>query len=410
MKDSFFTLTFFPRKPRAAGDGEYPLYARITTEGQKTEFTIGRKVLPSNWDQRAQKSTGRSRRDIELNKYLEMVRSRFCEIHNRLLIEGKYINPQIMKNHYFGMVEKPKMLCDVFRETNIKRREEYERGDIGYATFSRWERCVTYLEEFMILTRGEKDIPIKEVTPGFIQDFEHFLRMSKECANNTTVRYLRYLKNVLQYGIANKWISEDPFAGKRFRRTKAERTFLTEPELQRMMTLDLKAFPRIETVRDTFVFCCFTGLAFIDVQTLRRTDISTDADGMMWIRKTREKTDELSVIPLLDVPKAIMQKYENHPVVLSKGVVLPVMSNQKVNAYLKELADLAKIQKHLTSHIARHTFATMSINNHVPLETISKMLGHADIKTTLIYAKMMDKTISEDMEVMRTKFNGVRLG
>lgn len=410
MKDSFFTLTFFPRKPRATGDGEYPIYVRITTEGQKTEFTIGRKVLPSNWDQRAQKSTGRSRRDIELNKYLEMVRSRFYEIHNRLLIEGRYINPQIMKNHYFGMVEKPKMLCDVFRETNVKRREEYERGDIGYATFSRWERCVTYLEEFMTLTRGEKDIPLKEVTPGFIQDFEHFLRMSKECANNTTVRYLRYLKNVLQYGIANKWISEDPFAGKRFRRTKAERTFLTEPELQSIMALDLKAFPRIETVRDTFVFCCFTGLAFIDVQTLRRTDISTDSDGMMWIRKTREKTDELSVIPLLDVPKAIMQKYENHPVALAKGVVLPVMSNQKVNAYLKELADLAKIQKHLTSHTARHTFATMSLNNHVPLETISKMLGHADIKTTLIYAKMMDKTISEDMEVMRTKFNGARLG
>ncbi|MDE7421725.1 MAG: site-specific integrase, partial [Muribaculaceae bacterium] len=196
----------------------------------------------------------------------------------------------------------------------------------------------------------------------------------------------------------------------RFRRTKAERTFLTEPELKSMMALDLKAFPRIESVRDTFVFCCFTGLAFIDVQTLRRTDISTDSDGRMWIRKTREKTDELSIIPLLDVPKSIMDKYENHPTVLAKGVVLPVMSNQKVNAYLKELADLAKISKHLTSHIARHTFATMSLNNHVPLETISKMLGHSDIKTTQIYAKMMDKTISEDMEVMRTKFNGVRLG
>lgn len=213
----------------------------------------------------------------------------------------------------------------------------------------------------MTLTRGEKDIPVKDVTRGFVQDFEHFLRMSKECANNTTVRYLRYLKNVLQYAIANKWMSEDPFSGKRFRRTKAERTFLTEPELKSMMALDLKAFPRIESVRDTFVFCCFTGLAFIDVQTLRRTDISTDSDGRMWIRKTREKTDELSIIPLLEVPKSIMDKYENHPTVLSKGVVLPVMSNQKVNAYLKELADLAKISKHLTSHIARHTFYTSNL-------------------------------------------------
>lgn len=334
MKDSFFTLTFFPRKPRSAGSGEYPLYARITTEGQKVEFTIGRKVNPSVWDQRAQRSNGRSRRDIELNKYLEMVRSRFYEIHNRLINEGQFINPQIMKNHYFGMVEKPKMLCDVFRETNIKRREEYERGDIGYATFSRWERCVTYLEEFMTLNRGEKDIPVKDVTAGFVQDFEHFLRMSKECANNTTVRYLRYLKNVIQYAIANKWISDDPFAGKRFKRTKAERCFLTEPELQRIMALDLKAFPRLESVRDTFVFCCFTGLAFIDVHNLKPSDISTDSDGKMWIRKKREKTDELSVIPLLDIPQEIMRKYMAHPIVLAKGVVLPVMSNQKVNAYL----------------------------------------------------------------------------
>lgn len=411
MKDSFFTLTFFPRKPRSEGNGEYPIYARITTEGQKTEFTIGRKVHPSNWDQRAQKSAGRSRRDLELNKYLEMVRSRFYEIHNRLLNEGKYINPQIMKNHYFGMVEKPKMLCDVFRETNVKRREEYERGDIGYATFSRWERCVTYLEEFIALTHGgDKDIAIKDVTAGFVQDFEHFLRVSKECANNTAVRYLRYLKNVIQYAIANKWISDDPFLGKRFKRTKADRGFLTEPELKSIMALDLKAFPRLECVRDTFVFCCFTGLAFIDVKTLKRSDISADANGNMWIRKNREKTEELSVIPLLDVPQTIMRKYSGHPVVLTTGVVLPVMSNQKVNAYLKEIADLAKISKHLTSHIARHTFATMSLNNHVPLETISKMLGHSDIKTTQIYARLLDNTISEDMEIMRAKFNGVRLG
>mgnify|MGYP000799694838 FL=1 len=209
--------------------------------------------------------------------------------------------------------------------------------------------------------------------------------MSKECANNTTVRYLRYLKNVIQYAIANKWISDDPFAGKRFKRTKAERCFLTEPELQRIMALDLKAFPRLESVRDTFVFCCFTGLAFIDVHNLKPSDISTDSDGKIWIRKRREKTDELSVIPLLDIPQEIMRKYMTHPIVLAKGVVLPVMSNQKVNAYLKEIADLAKIPKYLTSHIARHTFATMPLNNHVPLETISKMLGHSDIKTTQIY-------------------------
>lgn len=409
-RNSYFTLTFFTRKPRAEGITDHKVYVRISVDGQQTDLAIGRTVNPDNWDSRNKKSKGRSRRDLELNKYLDEVRARFCDIHNQLVRDGKLINPMVMRNAFLGKIEKPKMLCDVFRETNVKRKEEMERGDICKVTLGRWERCVTYLEEFMTLKFDTKDIPIKDVTRGFIQDFEHFLRMSKCCANNTTVRYLRYLKNVLQYAIANKWISEDPFLGRRFKRTKAEREFLTESELQALMNLDIKAFPRLESVRDCFVFCCFTGLAFIDVKTLKRSDITTDSEGNMWIRKPREKTNELSVIPMLPLPIEIMQKYENHPTVVTTGVVLPVMSNQKVNAYLKELADLAKISKHLTSHIARHTFATMSLNNHVPLETISKMLGHTDIRTTQIYAKMLDKTISDDMDFMRKKFSGVSLG
>ncbi len=181
------------------------------------------------------------------------------------MLEGRYINPKIMKDHYFGNVEKPKMLCDVFRETNIKRKEELERGDICAATYGRWDRCVTYLEDFMTVKFGQKDIPIKDVTSGFTQDFEHYLRVSKNCANNTTVRYLRYLKNVMQYAIANKWISEDPFIGRRFKRTNAQREFLSEPELHAIMELNLSAFPRLENVRDTFVFCCFTFVSLANV-------------------------------------------------------------------------------------------------------------------------------------------------
>lgn len=409
-KNYFFTLHFFLRKPRKEGITDHKIYMRITVEGQYVDLAIGRTINPDNWDSNNKRSKGRTRRDMELNSYLNEIRARLSEIHSQLLREGKFINPIVMRDAFLGKVEKPKMLCDVFRETNVKRKEEMERGDICKVTYGRWERCVTYLEEFMSQKYGEKDIPLKDVNRGFIQDFEHFLRMVKNCANNTTVRYLRYLKNVLQYAIANKWLFEDPFMGRRFKRTKAERGFLTEPELKALMALDLTEFPRLETVRDCFVFCCFTGLAFIDVSTLKKSDISTDGDGKMWIRKPREKTNEMSTIPLLPVTIDIMKKYENHPTVLAKGVVLPVMSNQKVNAYLSELADLAKITKHLTSHIARHTFATMSLNNHVPLETISKMLGHSDIKTTQIYAKMLDKTIADDMDYMRKKFEGAKIG
>ena len=150
------------------------------------------------------------------------------------------------------------------------------------------------------------------------------------------------------------------------------------------MELDLKALPRLEVVRDTFVFCCFTGLAFCDIKSLLRSNITTDSEGNTWIRKAREKTGEMSVIPMLAVPRKISEKYAGHPTVLQKDVVLPVITNQKMNAYLKEIADLARVEKHLTTHLARHTFATLSLSNHVPIESISKKLGHSDIPTTQI--------------------------
>ena len=405
LHDSYFTLSFIARKARALRNGEYPIFVRITVSGQVAEMNIGRSVIPDNWDQKRAMSKGRSRRDLELNKYIEVIKARFLEIHNMLVREGKLVNPKILRDHFLGTVEKPKMLCDVFRLTNEQRRAEYERGDMSKPTYERWVRCVSYLEEFMQLTRNVNDIPAKEVTKGFVQDFEHFLRMKKQASNNTAVRYLRYLKNVMQYAIANKWATEDPFLGKRFKRTVADREALTEAELQRMMDLDLRTCPRVEAVRDTFVFCCFTGLAFIDIKTLKRTDITTDTDGNMWIRKHREKTGELSVTPLFEVPRRLVEKYSGHPKVIMENVVLPVISNQRMNDYLKEVADLAKIKRHLTSHIGRHTFATLSLSNHVPIETISKMLGHSDIKTTQIYAKMQDRTIYENMATMRQKFD-----
>ena len=175
------------------------------------------------------------------------------------------------------------------------------------------------------------------------------------------------------------------------------------------MALNLTALPRLDQVRDIFIFCCFTGLAFVDISTLTRNQIIEDEHGECWIRKNRQKTDELSCIPLLDIPRRIADKYKNHPTVIAKGVVLPVISNQRMNSYLAEIATLAKVHKHLTTHIARHTFATVSLRNHVPLETISKMLGHSDIQTTQIYAKMVEEAISEDMRKMRAKFDGIEI-
>lgn len=404
-KNNFFRLHFFLRKPYA-DRAEWPLFVRISAGERRIEFKIGRDVAPGSWNQTRCLCKGRSPKAQELNSYLELVRAKLLEIHNRLFREGADIDPMTIKECFLGSDERPKMMCEVFREANEGRREEYEHGDVVKATYQRWTRCADYLEEFFRLRFKSPDVPIKDVTSGMLDDFERFLRTKKSCANNAAVRYMRCVKNVIQYALAHRLTDRDPFAGKKYRRTVVRREFLTEPELRAIMKLDFTALPRLDVVRDTFLFCCFTGLAFCDVRALMWTDISEDASGHVWIRKPRAKTGGLSVIPMLEIPMRIVRKYREHPAVKSAGVALPVITNQKMNAYLKEIADLAGIRKHLTTHVARHTFASISLSNQVSIEVISKILGHSDIKTTQIYAKMQDQAIYDGMAAMRSKFDG----
>lgn len=407
LQPNYYTLAFLIRSSRANRNGEAPVYARISVAGQRTEFNVNRNVAPENWNAAKGMPKGHSRRDIELSKHLDSIRVRISEIHAQLVKDEEVINPIVLKNHYLGNIAGPKMLCEVFQEVVDQYKDKLEVGDVCRCTFLRWERCVKYLSEFLQQREGRPDIPIKKLTSGMVDDFEHFLRINKENGNNAAVKYIRYLKKVTRIAIANKWMDEDPFVNKRYTRTQAKREALNEEELKRLMLLHLTDWPSLERVRDMFVFCCFTGLAFVDVSTLTKEQIYVDDNGEKWIKKPRQKTGEISTIPLLSIPEKILEKYKNHPTVIAKDVLLPLISIQRMNSYLAEIATLAKIKKRLTTHIARHTFATISLRNHVPIESISKMLGHSDIQTTQIYAKMVDEAVSEDMQKMRSKFDGM---
>jgi site-specific recombinase XerD len=204
--------------------------------------------------------------------------------------------------------------------------------------------------------------------------------------------------------LANGWLNKDPFSNYKSKVKDVERVYLNEDEIQTIINKDFK-IERVAMVRDIFVFSCFTGLAYIDVKQLTKNNISLGIDGDKWIFKNRQKTDTTSKIPLLPMAQEIINKYENHPVCINEDRLLPILSNQKMNAYLKEIADLCEINKDLTFHIARHTFATtITLSNGVPLETVSKMLGHTSLKTTQHYAKILDKKISEDMMILKSKF------
>ncbi len=262
--ESYFSLNFIARK-RQNKEGELPISLRITMNGQRAEIYINRSVKPDDWNASKGQSKGKTKKDLELNRYLDAVRTKICEIHNQLVMRDELVNPDVLKRAFLGKLEKPKMLCEAFREVNMKVREQYERGDICKATVLRWERCAVYLEEFLLGKENMNDIPMKKLTSGMVDDFEHFLRVRKQCANNAAVKYIRFLKNVVRVGLANKWIDDDPFIGKRYVRTKTEREHLTEDELQRIMNLDLTEFPRLDLVRDTFVFCSFTFVSLTNV-------------------------------------------------------------------------------------------------------------------------------------------------
>jgi site-specific recombinase XerD len=239
----------------------------------------------------------------------------------------------------------------------------------------------------------------------FITDFEYYLKTTRKCAHNSAIKYITNFKKIIRIAHANNWIDKDPFLHWKGRLKIVEREFLTEEEIQRIIDLNLK-IERLDQVRDIFIFCCFTGLAYADVKKLTKHDIVIGVDGEQWVKTRRTKTDTRSNIPILPIAETLIKKYKDDPFLQDKDLVLPVLSNQKMNAYIKEIADLCGITKNLTFHLARHTFATtVTLTNGVPIESVSKMLGHTNLKTTQHYAKILDMKVGKDMAILRSKFN-----
>lgn len=402
MKRNYFSILFFIKKTKLLKNGEAPICLRITVNGQRAEVQIKRSVDIGKWNVAKECAIGKEAKLMELNHYLETVRTKILRIHRELEQDDKPITAHILMKHFRGENEPVRMLLEVFKEHNKKCRELLGREYV-LGTILRYERTVTYLSEFMKEKYNISDIPMKNLTPAFITDFEHFVKIRKNCAQNAAVKYLKNLKRIVLQALANKWTDTDPFHGIRFHQTKTNRTFLTEEELEVLIKKDFD-LPRMELARDIFIFCCFTGLAFTDVKNLKPEHIICDNKGEQWIYKAREKTDNMCNIPLLDVPLKLIEKYKNHPECVQKRTIFPVPSNQRMNSYLKEIADCCGINKNLTTHIARHSFACVALANKVSLDSIAKMLGHTDLRTTKIYARIQDRTIAEEMQSLKGKF------
>jgi site-specific recombinase XerD len=270
-------------------------------------------------------------------------------------------------------------------------------------TLERYRTSLAHTRAFIQWKYGLINMEIDKLDYEFISEYAFWLKSVRHCSHNTTMKYLSNFKKVVLHCVKNGWLNRDPFLGFKLNKKEVVRTALTEKELQ---TIAAKKFTneRLNQIKYIFLFSCYTGLAYADVKKLKRTEIAIGIDGEEWLLTSRQKTETVSRIPLLPLALEIINRYQHHPQCCNNGKVLPVLSNQKMNAYLKEIADVCGINKNLTFHIARHTFATtITLSNGVPLETVSKMLGHKSLKQTQHYAKILDMKISEDMKTLKNK-------
>ncbi|WP_308663358.1 site-specific integrase [uncultured Alistipes sp.] len=398
MKRDSFRVLFFLKKTRLLKNGEASVCMRITVNGTRVENNIRKSIDPALWSQAKETARGKSRRACDLNTYIEEARIKLYQIFCELEQQNRPVTAHLLQELFFGQ-EKPeevRTLLGTMQEHNDQCRA-LVGTDYALITVRRYESCRRYLAELIRQRYGKEDLPLAEVNGELVRAFAFYLKTEKGCQQNTVIRYMKCLKKITNLARANDWMAKDPFLGIRFHEKEVVREFLTMDELQ---TIYRKEFPleRLTLVRDVFIFAAFTGLAFIDVQQLAPEHIVRDNNGNLWIRKPRQKTKNMCNIPLLDIPQEILRKYADHPTCRKKGVLLPVPCNQKMNSYLKEIADICMIRKNLTTHCARHSYATsVCLANGVSLENVAKMLGHSNIKMTQHYARVLDSSILRDM-------------
>jgi site-specific recombinase XerD len=380
------------------------VYARITVNKKRAEISLKKTVKSKHWDA----SKGRLKITAPsynlFNTYLEFVQSKLVECYQELQLKGNFITPDAIKALFLCEHENAHTLTELF-----DYHHRAESGKLSVSTNKNYKITRSYVFGFLKERMKLDDVYLVQVNYKFITDLDYYMRTcpprqhKKPLNNNGMMKHMQRFRKILSLGVKLEWMDKNPFNAYEIKFDKVEREFLTEKELNAIENKKLE-IERLQIIRDMFVFSCYTGLAYIDAVNLPVSSVRTGIDGQLWIYTTREKTNSPLQIPVLPQALELIEKYKDNPRSLYSGTIFPLISNQKLNSYLKELADLCGIEKHLTFHLARHTFATtVTLRNGVPIETVSKLLGHKSISTTQIYAKVVENKVGEDMELLKNK-------
>jgi len=395
-------LTFYINRTKEKKNGECPVMLRININGVRVALQLKRYLKPENWDTDKYRMAGRTDEARVFNEYIEAIKMKANKKYNELISMYDDVSPQMLRDEILGVnTAKPRMLIEIWNE-HIEGLKKLIGKENSYATYQKYKKANEYMQSFLQKHYKVDDVSVKQIDHRMISEFLMFIKTEKNYAFNSAIKMLQKLKKIITISLHNGWITKDPFIKISFALKHVERCYLTEVELKKLMDYNSR-IERINRVRDFFVFSCFTGLAYIDIKQLKRHEIEENESGF-WIRTHRQKTGNRANIPILEVPMNIINKYCVLDALNADDPILPILSNQKMNAYLKELTDLCGISKELTFHIARHTFATtVTMMNGVPIESVSKMLGHKNMASTQIYARIVDQKVGEDMEILSRK-------
>lgn len=394
-----FHVSFLVRKKKNdSGFGQ--VYARIRVNGRGTEFSIKHEIEINQWCNKSAAMKGASIQAQTVNNSIEQIKARLHKAHKELVDENKFVTANLVKSRYFGTDSANKTLIDLLNYHNNRDQNPLTEG-----TLKNYDTTQRYLLDFIERKRKSTNVFLKEINYEFIIDFETYLRKKSRLNNNGLMKHMERFKKLLNLAHYMEWIDKNPGVKYKLKFVKHDRAFLNEEELEKIKNASFVK-PSLEINKDIFLFACYTGFSYIDVYNLTANNIHLGIDGQKWIYTSRQKSKIPVKVPLLEIAIKIIEKYNNHPNVQSSGKLFPTYSNQKTNSYLKKVAEILKIQKNLSFHVARHTFATtVTLSNGVPIETVSKLLGHTKIATTQIYARVIDKKIAEDMGDLSKKLS-----
>ena len=399
-----FSLVFFLSKSRPKKNGECPLLLKINIQGRRLTLQLHRSVHPNLWNTAKGRTTAKTVEGRVLNEYIDAILVKARQKFNELTSAHDLVTPEMLRDAIMGVnTAKPNMLVALWEE-HLGEMTKLIGKETTRATCQKHGAGLKHLKAFIRLKYKTDDISVKSVDNYFVTSFATYLKTDCDCSHNTTIKFMQLFKKIINICLRNRWIQSDPFVGLNLKLKIVDRQYLNEAELNRLIAYQ-SPVEYMNRIRDFFVFSCFTGLAYIDIKNLRRREIEC-VDGCFWIRTKRQKTGVKTNVPLLEIPYNILNRYSDLERLRDNDPVLPIPTNQRMNACLKELAVCCEINKELTFHIARHTFATtVTMTNGVPIESVSKMLGHTNIKSTQHYAKIVDKKVGDDMAALAQKLN-----